>query len=231
MPKIYPVIHYQNLELALDQALLARQAGCAGVFLCSHSGDDAGVLEAALGIKGQRSSSGDPWEAYFTVGINLLSTQAVEALRITVKNQIDAVWIDAPGITSQGLDVTGDALSQAYKKIPIEQRPLVFAGVAFKYQAHEPDPASAAAAARAQGFIPTTSGDATGSAPSVQKIVEMAISPGGSQLAIASGMTPENIGQFKPHLSHILVATGIARDFHRMCPDKLRAFMAEVATV
>ena len=79
--------------------------------------------------------------------------------------------------------------------------------------------------ALAAGFIPTTSGSGTGSAPDLEKIVAMSRATGGV-LAIASGMTPWNVAQYAPYLSHILVATGIALDEHRIDADKLCLLIA-----
>lgn len=86
-------------------------------------------------------------------------------------------------------------------------------------------PARAAAQARAVGFIPTTSGDATGHAPTISKIEAMGE---GGALAIASGMTPENVNGYAPALSHILVATSVSRSEHHIDPAKLKALIGKL---
>lgn len=105
----------------------------------------------------------------------------------------------------------------------------VFGSVAFKYQPDEPNPAEAARQALAVGMIPTTSGAATGLAPEIAKIKGMSAAASG-RLAVASGMTPDNVAEYAPHLSHILVATGVARDEHTLDPLLLRRFVAAVRT-
>ena len=43
------------------------------------------------------------------------------------------------------------------------------------------------------------------------------------ELAIASGMTPENVRHYAPHLSYILVASGVSLDAY--CIDQVRLKM------
>ena len=101
--------------------------------------------------------------------------------------------------------------------------------MAFKYQPVEHDPAAAAQQARDAGFLPTTSGTATGAAPELAKIKAMAAEgPGGPRLAVASGMTAQNVAQFAPHLSAILVATGVSFDEHHFDPGRLDQFVTSV---
>ena len=44
-------------------------------------------------------------------------------------------------------------------------------------------------------------------------------------LAVASGMTPDNISEFKPYLSHVLVSTGISKDEYHFDEEKINAFI------
>jgi len=73
------------------------------------------------------------------------------------------------------------------------------------------------------GFIPTTSGSATGKAPQLAKIISMSQH---GVLAVASGMTPDNVSDYAPYLSHILVSTGISLDEYRIDPDKLKRLIS-----
>jgi predicted TIM-barrel enzyme len=90
----------------------------------------------------------------------------------------------------------------------------MFAGVAFKHQRAEPHPELTAQKTRSFGFIPTTSGSASGVAAQSEALAKIRNALGGtSPLAIASGITPENVHSFAPNLTHILVATGVSSDF------------------
>lgn len=207
--KVLPVIHFLDRATALAEAQVARNCGADGVFLISHRGSDYQLLDMACAAKAAHP--------HFRVGVNLLSWSPDEAAFRAQALGLDMAWADDMGVDSQGLSTTALALSEFARTQPAFE---LFASVAFKYRAHEPDPALAAKNALAAGFIPTTSGAATGNAPDVAKIAGMSQAVGG-KLAIASGMTPENVSAYAPYLSHILVATGVARDEYRIDPDKL----------
>jgi hypothetical protein len=46
-----------------------------------------------------------------------------------------------------------------------------------------------------------------------------------SSLALASGLTPENINSYKGHITHALVATGISESFYKFDPIKVKDFV------
>lgn len=127
--------------------------------------------------------------------------------------------------------------------------PLFFGSVAFKYQPFDPMPEFAARFATMGGMIPTTSGPGTGQPPDVAKLQSMRDelerlrvdqsgrpltfqlhslplpTPPSTPLAIASGMTPENLADFLPHVTHFLVATGVSTDMHHFDGARLRRFV------
>jgi len=51
---------------------------------------------------------------------------------------------------------------------------------------------------------------------------------GDHPLAIASGITPENVGTFLPYVDYVLCATGISDDFHNLNPDRVRQLVETV---
>jgi len=212
--KVFPVIHFLNIELALDQASLAKEAGADGVFLINHHGDDLVLDEVATRIKARLPG--------FKVGINLLASSPMTAAMMARRLGLDMVWADNMGVSSSGLTAEGRDLSRFAADHP---EIGLFASVAFKYQAPELDPPAAAREARAAGFIPTTSGDRTGQEPDIFKVASMSAECDGD-LAVASGMTPENIGAYAPLLSSVLVATGVSIDEHHFDFEKLFRFVA-----
>lgn len=219
MIKVFPVIHHLDENLTIEEAKIAYECGADGVFLISHENKDID-----LPFIGQTIKSYD-WknekDEDFFVGLNLLSTPVCEAFNVVKDSFLDAVWVDNPGVTSDKITTTGSQLIELSQQYPHVQ---VFASVAFKYQAVESDPKEAAIRARQFGWIPTTSGIGTGSAPEVSKLETMF----DNTLAIASGMTPENVQQFMPYLSHILVATGVSQDEYRIDYEKLSRFVGIV---
>jgi predicted TIM-barrel enzyme len=216
MSKIFPVIHHYSQELTLEQATIAHQHQVDGIFLISHRGEDNILPSLAQDIK----------EKYpeLQIGLNFLSTHITQAVQITHDAGLDMVWGDYCGISSQGIDATGEELIKWKLSHP---EMTILASVAFKYQKVDGNPSLAAYLAQQAGFLPTTSGAATGSAPSVEKIQAMSERVNG-QLAVASGMTPENVQSFAPLLSHILVSTGVSKDDYRFDEDKLARFIAQV---
>jgi predicted TIM-barrel enzyme len=153
----------------------------------------------------------------FEIGINMLHTNPVAAAQAALAGKLNMVWADNMGVNSEGLSAVGEDMRQFAADHP---EIALFASVAFKYQPVDLDPARAARNAQAAGFIATTSGEATGAPPDLFKIASMSVATG-AELAVASGMSPENVGEFSPLLSHILVASGIAIDEYRLDPLKL----------
>ncbi len=213
MSKVFPVIHHLNDELALSEGEKAFKAGSDGVFLISHNGDDDLLGQVGRVLKSRYPS--------MKVGLNFLSKGVLAAYDVAKDYELDMVWGDSCGVDGKGLNELGQKLSSLAKSnLKIE----VFASVAFKYQAKEPYPNTASLHAFSAGFIPTTSGAATGSAPELEKIRSMS-QASEKVLAVASGMTLENVEAFKPYLSHILVATGVSLDEHRLDAEKLAQFI------
>lgn len=210
-PFVIPVIHHLDRATSLHQCKTAIHAGADGVMLISHTGRDDELLKVAA--EAQRASP------LFPVGVNLLSMKASEGAPLAKKANLSWFWADNMGVSSRGLDQMGVAMHRFALDHP---EMTLFASVAFKYQRHEPDPVEAARQARMAGFVPTTSGLGTGQAPSLEKIQSMGAK---GPLAIASGMTPENIWDFAPHATHILVATGISLTEHLIDPDRLEALV------
>lgn len=105
---------------------------------------------------------------------------------------------------------------------------LYFGGVAFKYQRHVEDFESACRVATRYMDVVTTSGPGTGHAAEVEKIRRMKAALGVIPLAIASGVTPENVADYLPHADCFLVATGISRSFTELDPARVRSLIAAV---
>lgn len=208
IPRIHPVIHHVEDDVTLTQARCALDWGADGVFLISHEGQDDALLPLCRQLSTKWQSRRTAAGASPLLGLNLLTSGACEALDAAAAHGANAVWISDAGVSSQGAAPLGHQLMQAMARHP---HVTVFGCVAFKGQAPEPQPAEAARVARACGMRATTSGPGTGQAPDLAKIQAMGAAVGG-QLAIASGMTADNVQAFEPWLSDILVATGVTHD-------------------
>lgn len=217
MTKVLPVIHHRDVGLTFEQVDLVFECGADGVFLISHGGDDYDLMDIIIQLRKENPK--------YYVGVNFLGINGpVEAYNVAATTGANAVWMDDAGVNSVHTEFGQKVAAAKRARAGSED---IFASVAFKYQGPEENPALAAQNALALGFIPTTSGSGTGRAPELQKIIDMSNAVGG-QLAVASGMTPENVAQFAPYLSHILVATGVSLDMHRFDYEKLTAFIGAV---
>jgi len=222
-PRILPVIHHIDSRTTHAEVNQALRLGVDGVFLISHFAGDpayAGIADdETLMCLAKELKSLHPGAC---IGINCLSWSPLYSAGRAVEARLDMIWADSMGVDSRGLTGEGEALKSLASAHP---RTQFFASVAFKYMPEEPAPVTAADNARRAGFVPTTSGSATGAPPDVGKIRAMA---GSGPLAVASGMNPDNVHLYTPYLSDILVATGISADDHHLDPDKLASFIKSV---
>ena len=227
--KFYPVIHCVTLKEdginhALQNARIARTNGADGVFLIGHkvrSGELCHIYENV------RKHHPNIW-----IGINFLdiakSGNTIDLFSAVRKcSGLNGLWFDR--------------LPDARLDLPrtIE----VFGGVAFKYI--EPNIAGQAlliACERAVRTVDvaTTSGSATGSAPEVLKLETISKLLGGRiPLAVASGVSADNVTEMLPHTDIFLVASSLIEkdpdyggheylvpEHVRVCADKIHTYQA-----
>lgn len=67
-----------------------------------------------------------------------------------------------------------------------------------------------------------------GRPPAIQRMKQAL---GDTPLAIASGITPENVADYLPHADSFLVATGISRSFTELDPVRVQALVDQVRSV
>jgi hypothetical protein len=221
MPDLHPVIHHRDIETTLANVELARKYRCSGVFLIDMNGGKRDELFAVGHIINKRTAElykaiGYSYEG-FKLGINDLSSK--ELFTIEDSTPFGYVWVDNPGVTSKGAN--SHALNVNHL-VDVNGSIRFFGSVAFKTQDYEPDPAQAAINARNLGWVVVTSGPRTGSPPDVEKIKTMKEALGDDgELALASGITPDNVDEFLPYVDYFLVATGISKNFHEFDEEKL----------
>lgn len=218
MKTIIPVIHHLDEATSIEQAVLAFDCGADGIFLISHNGQDDKLVEPARKIKEMYSNK--------KIGLNLLSSFAIDTLQVVMNEGLDMAWVDSPGVTSAKVSEEAVQISELLMSVNM---PELYGSVAFKYQAFDPEPGVAANAAINLHMIPTTSGEATGTAPSMKKVKTMRAVLGSEKpLAIASGMTPDNVSAFTPYCTHFLVATGISKDMYHFDESLISKFINRV---
>ena len=60
------------------------------------------------------------------------------------------------------------------------------------------------------------------------KIQRMSEAADGHPLAIASGVTPDNVNDYLPYINAFLVSTGISKDFHNLDLEKTKELMEKI---
>ena len=214
MKRFLPVVHITDEAQALEQVAVARGARADGVWLIDHANTSAELLAVYRKVRAEHPD--------FWIGLNFLDETAVGAA-VAVPIEADGLWTDDAGAQDIGpkhwvFTVKGVLKNRGWKG-------EYFGGVAFKGQHHvtsqDQIKGSWMAAKVALDWVDvvTTSGAATGVAAGMEKIRAMReVVPG--RLAVASGITVPNVGDYLPYVDDFLVATGISRDFHHLDPDK-----------
>jgi 2-keto-3-deoxy-6-phosphogluconate aldolase len=216
--RVVPVVHVQSAEQAVRNAGVAMRAGAEGVFLINHGLSD----KALLHIQQQVLTAFPHW----WVGVNCLRSRPERVFR-AVSPGVPGVWVDSAMIRE---DREFQPVAERVLAIRRQRRwpGLYFGGVAFKYQAPVRDPAAAARLGSRYIDVVTTSGPGTGHAPHPDKIRCMKEALGEAPLAIASGITPENVGDYLPWADCYLVATGISRSFEDFEPERVSALVEKI---
>lgn len=220
MKKLLPVVHVANRDQALAQVDAARNAGADGAWLINHVVGSATLTRVFIAARGKHPD--------FWLGLNFLDHNAEQAMAAVValsaEHRVDGLWTDNAGVDERAAGPEDNA--QARRIWTLKHGSgwlgLYFGGVAFKHQRRVTDVEKAAVVASEYVDVVTTSGDATGVAARVEKIAAMKSVLGSAPLAVASGITPENVGAYLPHVDYFLVATGISRSFYELAPDKTR---------
>ena len=225
-PVVFAVIHARDRVQVLRNAQVAAREGAHGVFLINHDFDLEGLLPL---IRETRDRYPSLW-----LGVNFLAVTGTHAFPVLSDLErsgctVDAYWADDARI-DEGSDVQREADAIAETRRTSGWRGLYLGGTAFKKQrAVRPEHYEAAAriAARYMDAV-TTSGVATGRSAEVSKIAAFRKGCADRALAVASGVTPDNVGAYAGLVDAILVATGINRagDFYNIEPMRLRRLLS-----
>lgn len=197
---VIPVVHVQDQKQALNNAEIALDQGADGIFLISMRRMPHQKLHDIQQII--RVDFPDFW-----IGVNYLDLEAEKVFK-NVDRGISGVWSDNAGIDEKS-ERQIDAAVIRNAQIESGWKGLYFGGVAFKYQRPVEDCAAAARVAVNFVDVVTTSGEATGISANIDKIRTMKEAMGDHPLAIASGISPENIHEYTPFIDAFLVASSL----------------------
>lgn len=199
---VLPVIHVESISQARNNVLICQEANADGCFLIGHEVND----DELIGISYELVSEFQD----FWMGINCLGSSPMESIKNA--SFMDGVWTD---------NVFDSQVESDYQGI-------YFGGVAFKYQPVVKPLQEACIDSKAFVDVVTTSGPATGAAPDLSKIQLMREYLGDHPLAIASGITVDNVSQFLPYVDCFLVATGISHNWRDLDPVKMKLLVEKV---
>lgn len=230
-PAILPVVHVSDARQTLCNIVTLRREGAHGVFLINHDFEHAALLPI---IREVRRDHPDLF-----LGVNFLGVTGRDAFPVLGELQgdgcpVDAYWADDARIDERIAEQAEAGEIDAVRAAS-GWTGLYFGGTAFKKQrvVAVEDYARAAAIACRHMDVVTTSGIATGAAADVSKIDVFREACGDHAMAIASGVTPDNIEHYAADVDAILVATGINfdGDFYNIDPARLRTLLQRVRAI
>lgn len=230
-PAVLPVVHVSDARQTLHNIVTLRRAGAHGVFLINHDFEHAALVPV---IRDVRRAHPDLF-----LGVNFLGVTGRDAFPVLGELQADGCPVDAYWGDDARIDERVEDQAEAGEIDAVRAASgwagLYFGGTAFKKQrvVAAEDYARAAQTACRHMDVVTTSGIATGAAADVSKIGVFRAACGDHAMAIASGVTPDNVEHYAADVDAILVATGINLDddFYNIDPTRLRALLERVRTI
>ena len=217
---VLPVIHVEDAAQARRNVDIAREAGADGVWLINHDISSTALLPVLAEVIAE--------QAGWFVGTNLLDRYPHEAFTLLPAG-CGGLWADNPGIDERTSEQPyAEQVSDAHVIADPSMHVLYFAGLDFKYQRKPDDLAKACKLVAHYSDVACTSGPGTGHAANIDRIAALVSHLDGHPLAIASGITPDNVHTYLPYIDAFLVATGISSSFTELDPAKTRALVEAV---
>jgi predicted TIM-barrel enzyme/ribosomal protein S27E len=218
--RILPVIHVKTEEQAIRNTKIAKEAGCDGVFLINHAIFPVELLE----IHAATAKAVPDW----WIGINCLGFTNEQMFKHATP-EMRGIWTD-----NADIDETVEFQTKAKYIDSLRKKSgwkgAYFGGVALKYQRPVKDLEKACELAMEYVDVVTTSGPGTAQAADINKIERMHKALGKFPLAIASGITIDNVESYMDKTACFLVASGINKTWDDLDPvlvkqlvDKIRS--------
>lgn len=195
--ELIPVIHMINENQVLTNVKTCLSCGVEKVFIINHQSSSEELIRCAKRVK----------ETYpkLWVGINMLDKFIEDA--ILYEFGFDGLWCD------QSIKL------EDYRHRKFEG--MLFTGLAFKYQPQPKDIELACKESILTSDVSTTSGPGTGRAANIAKILELREHLGDHPMAIASGVSVDNVDLYKGIVNYLLVASSITSASEVIYKDKL----------
>lgn len=201
--EIIPVIHMINFNQVHTNVKICMKCGIEKVFLINHHVSPADLIDTALEIKKLYPNL---W-----VGINMLGVTSQNALSTDWEGDIiDGLWCDET-VSSKDAENWRDSSFKG----------MFFGGLAFKYQPQPKDLKEACKESALATDVSTTSGPGTAKAAAIEKIKSIREYLGDHPMAIASGVSVDNIEDYNGIADYLLVASSITSKSEMIIEDKL----------
>ena len=214
------VVHAEDRFQTLRNVDIAKNGGTDGVFLVNHSIRANKLVEIYDTVRRRHPT--------WWVGVNFLDLPNRIAIWQAGKSNVSGIWLDKTDIKEDCHDPSVEARNIQTWQNNLASQAVLFGGVAFKYQKTVSDPGRCAKLASAHFDVVTTSGEGTGKAADIGKIRIMKEAVGDHPLAIASGITPENVGDYLPYADCFLVATGVSNSHADLDPERVSLLVRAV---
>lgn len=213
---VLAVVHADHREQVLRNVAIAREAGVDGVFLNNHGIPPQRLLE----LHADAAAAHPGW----WIGVQCLGWSPDEVFE-RIGDEVAGVWVDDARIRV-GDPEQREAEAVAAARASARARPLYFGGLAPRREVTDSYPDAVIAARFVDVITIRSPGDGRAVDPAVLRAIERAAHR--TPVAIASGITPENVAAYLPHADAFLVATGISRSFHELDAARVRALVDRV---
>lgn len=228
-----PVVLVKNFKQTSSSIRNAKSAGADGVFLVSNGTMETKELIMILQVN--KVLFPDFW-----MGVNIVGVDARDvffSLSLHIDNLPDGILIEDTYCGVKGKTYSAESIASEWMKYKeYRENTLYFGGVGFKDSSKPFDIIEATENAQNTMDIVTTSGAKTGKAAEVEKIKAMYESSK-KPIALASGISNENIKDYLPYVDYFLVESSIehngiicedrtrklAETIHEWCPKKKTA--------
>lgn len=213
--KVFPVVHINdsNVFTAVREGERAFNMGADGVYLIDHfncAKNKRPLFDAYYNLVD------DSKDRY--VGINILGLGPVGAMRALARTigksnglikPPSGLWVD--DMREDGLDRS--AAIELRDSSPTLKSVRLLGGIAFKYTgSYTEDPTMALYETewlKDSVDVVVTSGASTGREPTVEKLIAMKQAAGDKPLAVASGVSVDNIQKYENIVNEIIVSSSI----------------------
>jgi len=203
----YPVIHARSHVQIINNIDMTLEADCDGVFLINHGHMSSVDFDKSVAIAVKQIQHVEFGKPAFRIGVNYLNMTPAAAMRKAVDVGCGMLWHDNAQTDSFSL---AEAQEVVNIQNSVEWPPLYFGGVQFKYQ-EKPQWDISESLRRAYSYVnvPTLSGAGTGKAAKQGFIKKAAETDVRRPLALASGVTLDNVEDYLSYIKHFLVASSI----------------------